>query len=101
MVTKWTKTNGFIPDNSEGSGALNVSLSSQFDLILNSSTPSSSELLEVIAVLLLKRPTLSVEESDEAAANNKANMGVCKEYLTTLLLVLQRSKDNRRSASYL
>jgi hypothetical protein len=50
----------------------------------------------VIGVLLLKRPTLSEPESEEAAADKAANLAVCKEYLTTLLLVLQRSRENRR-----
>ncbi|KAL5271329.1 hypothetical protein ACHWQZ_G001835 [Mnemiopsis leidyi] len=55
------------------------------------------QLLEVIAVLLLKLPTHNDPGSEESRADNSANMNVCKEYLTTLLVVLQRSRDNRRT----
>ena len=52
-------------------------------------------LLSVIAVLLLKRPTLG---SGEEYCNTvrQANLAIAKHFLTHLLLILQRSKENRR-----
>eukprot|EP00116_Pleurobrachia_bachei_P003106 sb/3463368/ len=52
------------------------------------------QLLEVIAVLLLKRRP--EEEEGESNDTKIAYLPVVKQYLTTLLLLLQRSRENRR-----